>query len=168
VALPSAVTLASVTVVVAAGVGLAAAAARSVDTPGAASHASGPGRTIVQHHPRTVPQHPSPGDRANRHTAGRPARHRSGDAVPKVLVEVYNNSAITGLAATEAAVLEGAGWKVAVTANWTGQIPANTVYYPDGLRRDAKRLAALLQIDRLRPAVAPMQFDRLTVIVVSS
>jgi hypothetical protein len=168
VALPSAVTLASVTVVVAAGVGLAAAAARSVDTAGQSSHLSGPART-AQHHPTTPQQqHVPTGDRATRHTTGRRSRHPAGDAVPKVLVEVYNNSAITGLAAAKAAVLEGAGWKVATTANWTGQIPANTVYYPDGLRRDAHQLAALLQIDRVRPAVAPMRFDRLTVIVVSS
>jgi hypothetical protein len=167
VALPSAVTLASVTVVVAAGVGLAAAAARSVDAAGQVSHQSTPART-AQHHSTTPAQrHVSREDRTNRHTDRR-SRHRVGDAVPKVLVEVYNNSAITGLAAAKAAVLEGAGWKVAATANWTGQIPANTVYYPDGLRRDAHQLAALLQIDRLRPAVAPMRFDRLTVIVVST
>jgi LytR cell envelope-related transcriptional attenuator len=86
------------------------------------------------------------------------------DRTPQVLVEVYNNSGVTGLAAKRARLLEGAGWKVAATDNWYGDIPANTVYYPPRLHADARRLAKVLGILRLRPAVAPMQFDRLTVI----
>jgi hypothetical protein len=167
-ALPSAVTLASVTVVVAAGVGLAAAAAQSVDSPPAEHHAS-VAPTVHRHTKPSkpvVPPHRSTQHRGTKHLSRRP--HSQNDAVPKVLVEVYNNSSITGLAAEKAAVLEGAGWKVAATDNWTGQIPASTVYFPDGLRRDAKRLAAVLDIGRLRHSVAPMQFDRLTVILVSS
>ena len=50
-------------------------------------------------------------------------------------------------------------------ANWYGHIPADTVYYPPHLRAAAKKLAHTLHITRLRPAVAPMQFDRLTVIL---
>jgi hypothetical protein len=84
-----------------------------------------------------------------------------------VLVEVYNNSGIGGLAAEKAALLEGAGWNVAATDNWYGNIPANTVYYPPHLRAAALRLAKTLGVQRLQPAVAPMQFDRLTVIYTS-
>jgi len=88
--------------------------------------------------------------------------------VPAVLVEVYNNSGISGLAADKAAALQNAGWNVAATDNWYGDIAANTVYYPDGLRLQGSRLAKELRITRLRPSVSPMQFDRLTVIFTSA
>ena len=60
--------------------------------------------------------------------------------MPKVFVEVYNNSGITGLAAETARVLERAGWNVAATDNWYGNIPANTVYYPARLDSQAEQL----------------------------
>ncbi len=84
--------------------------------------------------------------------------------MPSVLVEVYNNSGISGLAAAKAAVLQDAGWNVAGTDNWYGNIAANTVYYPEELKVQAVKLAEELDISRLRPAISPMQFDRLTVI----
>jgi hypothetical protein len=103
-----------------------------------------------------------------RHTGHHAPRHKHHRTLPKILVDVYNNTSVTGLAADKAAVLQGAGWNVADTANWSGDIPRNTVYYPDGRRDDARRLATVLQINRLRPVVAPMQPDRLTVILSSS
>src|SRR5690606_31791010 len=78
-------------------------------------------------------------------------------------VEVYNNSGITGLANETAARLQDAGWNVVGADNWYGDIPANTVYYPERLRDQAKLLAADLGISRLHTAVPPMRFDRLTV-----
>lgn len=167
-ALPSAVTVASLTVVVAAGVGLAAAAATTYDEP-AADHSSSPTANSRTHHlPKAKPT-------PTRHSHHAPARHKhrhrdtgSTPRIPTVPVGVYNNSGITGLAAEHAATLEAAGWKVATTDNWYGDIAANTVYFPSGMRSDAKRLATVLHIDRLRPAVAPMQFDLLTVIFTSS
>ena len=80
-------------------------------------------------------------------------------------VVVYNNSGITGLAAETAAALEGAGWNVAATDNWYGTIPANTVYYPKSLQREAEQLALDLGVQRTAPAIDPMQLDRLTVIL---
>jgi cytoskeletal protein RodZ len=108
----------------------------------------------------------TPPQRTPRQSQNPPQTHP--DAVPTVLVEVYNNSGITGLAAQRAAVLQGAGWNVAATDNWYGNIPENTVYYPPQLRDEAVRLANVLGVQRLIPAVAPMQFDRLTVIFVSA
>jgi hypothetical protein len=86
------------------------------------------------------------------------------DVIPTVLVEVYNNSGISGLAAERAASLQNAGWNVAATDNWYGNIASNTVYYPDGMKGQATQLAKEFGITRLRPAISPMQFDRLTVI----
>jgi hypothetical protein len=85
----------------------------------------------------------------------------------EVYVEVYNNSGITGLAGKTASTISGAGWQVVGSDNWYGTIPQSTVYYPDRLETAARMLARDLGIKRLRPAISPMRFDRLTVILTS-
>lgn len=80
-------------------------------------------------------------------------------------VVVFNNSGITGLAADVAGEASAAGWQVVGADNWVGTIPATTVYFPPQLEREAKQLALDLGIDRVVPAVEPMNFDRLTVIL---
>ena len=166
-ALPSAVTLGSAAVIVAAGVGLVAVTSMADEDRSAPSAST----TAPQTEPTTTPATREPtkpkkadqGDPKDRKQ--RKDRKERKDAVPKVFVEVYNNSGITGLAAETAATLEGAGWNVAATDNWYGVIPENTVYYPDDMRAEARQLAKVLGYSRLRSAVAPMQFDRLTVII---
>ncbi|HEU4512306.1 MAG TPA: LytR C-terminal domain-containing protein [Nocardioidaceae bacterium] len=83
----------------------------------------------------------------------------------EVYVEVYNNSGISGLAGSTAAKISGAGWQVVGSDNWYGTIPQSTVYYPERLEAAAKMLARDLGVERLRPAISPMRFDRLTVIL---
>jgi hypothetical protein len=83
----------------------------------------------------------------------------------KVYAEVYNNSNITGLAGSTSARLSGLGWQVVTTDNWYGTIPASTVYYPGQLKAAAKLLATDLGIARVLPAVDPMSYDRLTVVL---
>ena len=83
----------------------------------------------------------------------------------KVYVEVYNNSGISGLAGQTATRASDAGWQVVGSDNWYGTIPASTVYYPPRLEAAARLLGKDLRINRLRPAVAPMRLDRLTVIL---
>jgi hypothetical protein len=162
VALPSAVTLGSAALVLAAGVGLVAVTSLADEEP---AHDSS----------RTTPSTSEPDPTSPTRTVAPRAPEKTkkpkpdrGQAVPKVFVEVYNNSGITGLAADTAVTLEGAGWSVAATDNWYGSIPDNTVYYPDGMRPAAEKLAKLLDYSRMRPAVSPMQFDRLTVIITSA
>lgn len=87
---------------------------------------------------------------------------------PSAYVEVYNNSTVPGLAAQAASELQDAGWNVVGTDNWYGNIPGNTVYYPDRLREQARLLARDLGVERVRPAVSPMRFDRLTVILTAA
>jgi LytR cell envelope-related transcriptional attenuator len=81
------------------------------------------------------------------------------------IVEVYNNSGISGLAGRTSRRASGAGWQVVGSDNWYGTIPASTVYYPARLQPQAKLLARDLGIERLRRSIAPMRFDRLTVIL---
>ncbi len=82
-----------------------------------------------------------------------------------VYVEIYNNSNIHGLAGATAARAQGAGWNVVGADNWYGTVTTSTVYYPPRLHRAAKALARDLGIKRLKPAISPMQGDRLTVIL---
>ncbi len=83
----------------------------------------------------------------------------------KVVVEVFNNSSISGLAGQVAGQAAHAGWQVVGSDNWYGTIPASTVYYPPRLTAAAHLLALDLGIHRSMPAVAPMRLDRLTVIL---
>ena len=149
-AVPSSVALGSLALVVTAGVGLVAVSAYANRDDSTPATAAGP--TAVPTQTTPAPAVPAPKPR------------KQTDVVPDTLVEVYNNSGIAGLAADKSAFLQGAGWKVAGADNWYGDIAASTVYYPAGLKTDAKQLAEVLHIKRLKPAVAPMQFDRLTVI----
>jgi cytoskeletal protein RodZ len=80
-------------------------------------------------------------------------------------VSVLNNSGVVGAARTFSAKVGGAGWTLAGIGNWTGSIPANTVYYPPGLQSQAERLAKDVGIGRVRPSVSPMRSDRLTIIL---
>lgn len=81
------------------------------------------------------------------------------------LVAVLNNTSVTGLAGRTASEVAALGWRVSGTSNWRGNIPSTTVYYPAGMQTAAEQLARDLGIDRLRPSVAPMKSDRLTVIL---
>ncbi|MDP3891877.1 LytR C-terminal domain-containing protein [Nocardioides sp.] len=82
-----------------------------------------------------------------------------------VLVEVYNNSGITGLAQKTSTTADEVGWQVVGSDNWYGTIPGSTVYYPPRLEEAARMLARDLGISRVQPAVDPMRLDRLTVIL---
>jgi hypothetical protein len=116
-------------------------------TPAAHSSPSAHHSTYVP--PKRQPQRPK-----------RPAFDRS-----QVVVEVYNNSTVSGLAARVAGQASHLGWQVVGSDNWYGTIPASTVYYPPRLQRAGHQLALDLGIHRTMPAVSPMRFDRLTVIL---
>ena len=83
----------------------------------------------------------------------------------KMLVAVFNNSNVQGLAGKTSTRAERAGWTVVGTDNWYGTVDASTVYYGPRLKATAELLAQDLSIARVKPAVAPMRPDRLTVIL---
>ena len=93
-------------------------------------------------------------------TKAAPVVHRG-----KVYVVVFNNSNVKGLAGKTATRAQRAGWNVVGTDNWYGTIDTSTVYYPARLRAAATLLAQDLGIARVKPAIAPMRNDRLTVIL---
>jgi len=96
-----------------------------------------------------------------------PKKHKPKFKRSDIFVEVYNNSGITGLAGATASTASGAGWNVVGSDNWYGTIDASTVYFPPDLKAPAKALAKDLGIARLQPAIDPMRYDRLTVILTS-
>jgi hypothetical protein len=83
----------------------------------------------------------------------------------KVYVEVYNNSNVKGLAGKTGTRAQRVGWNVVGTDNWYGTVDTSTVYYGPRLKAAASLLAKDLGIAKVKPAVAPMRFDRLTVIL---
>lgn len=142
-------------------------------TPSAPPHQTDPVQTNPVHTgPTRPPPTIQPQQPAHHHTvshATKPPNHRTqtqpGAQDRDAYVEVYNNSAIKGLAARTAAALQDVGWQVVATDNWYGTIPSNTVYYPAKLKSQANLLAKDLGIPRTHPAVAPMRFDRLTLVL---
>jgi LytR cell envelope-related transcriptional attenuator len=142
---------------------LAAAAYVATDRPEAPAQAAQPVVRPTVTPSVTVTAKPvSPTRHVAKKKAKRPSVKR-GDTY----VEVYNNSGIHGLAGSTAAKAQGAGWQVVGSDNWYGTIEASTVYYPERLHDAAKLLAKDLGIGRLRPSIAPMRGDRLTVILTS-
>ncbi|HEX6248718.1 MAG TPA: LytR C-terminal domain-containing protein [Nocardioidaceae bacterium] len=164
VALPSPVAALSLAAVLLAGVAF-------VSTSGASegpADAARPAASTPTAEPSTTPSAsastaPKPVIEKKKTPKKRKPAVRRGD----VYVEVYNNSGISGLAGSTAGKISGAGWQVVGSDNWYGTIPQSTVYYPERLEREARLLARDLGIERLRPAIAPMRFDRLTVILTS-
>jgi hypothetical protein len=80
-------------------------------------------------------------------------------------VSVLNNSGIAGAAKAFSAKVTSKGWTLGGIGNWSGRIDGNTVYYPEGMRAQAEQLGRDVSITRIRPAIAPMRMDRLTIIL---
>jgi hypothetical protein len=142
------------------------AGAAFVATNGPRQEAESPRAAVVRStptpttRPAATARPPAVAKRHHKKKAPRPAVRRG-----ETYVEVYNNSGISGLAGSTAARAAGAGWQVVGSDNWYGTIPASTVYYPPRLRAAAELLGKDLGIDRLKPSIAPMRGDRLTVIL---
>jgi hypothetical protein len=79
-------------------------------------------------------------------------------------LDVLNDSRITGLAARATEPFRAAGWAVASTGNFKGtDVPETTIFYPDGDKSAADRLAAQFGIRRLVPASSGLSSSHLTV-----
>jgi len=92
------------------------------------------------------------------------ASQTSSAPAPLPALDVLNDSRITGLAARASATFRAAGWNVATVGNFRGpDVPETTVFYPDGERAAADRLAAAFGIDRVRLATSELSSANLTV-----
>ena len=153
VAMSSPLALLSVGAVVVAGAAFVATSGHHHDdpSPAASTVVSSPTPTAVSTAPKPV---------VKKAAKKKPVVRRG-----TTYVEVYNNSGISGLAGSTAARAQGAGWRVVGSDNWYGTIPASTVYFPARLRAEAVLLGKDLGITRLKPTIAPMRGDRLTVIL---
>jgi hypothetical protein len=159
VVLPSPVMILSIIAVAMAGIAWVATRHNTNDERLATPAAHQSPAVHQTHHTQPAPHHQTP-TKPHHHKPASPAVNRS-----SVMVDVFNNSQVSGLAATVAARAAHAGWQVAGADNWYGTIPASTVYYPPQLQKAGKVLALDLGIHRTMPAVAPMRLDRLTVIL---
>jgi len=82
-------------------------------------------------------------------------------------VDVLNQSAPGGSAGAVADGLRQRDWRIGRVDDFTGNVAADTVYFPPGLRRDARALAKDLPgSPRLMPAFSTISGSRLTVILV--
>ena len=88
----------------------------------------------------------------------------------QVGVNVYNNTAVAGLAGEVLAKVDDIGWNGLIADNWYGSVPATTVYYPQGMEREGRQLALDLGIQRVMPADvdSDMSTENLTVILTGS
>jgi hypothetical protein len=93
----------------------------------------------------------------------------AGVPVGDLEVVVLNATSRKGLAGTVAQRLRDKGWTVALISNFSGNVPATTVYYPPGAQADAEAAAAGLPTDpRVRPRFGNLSTTRLTVVVTDS
>jgi hypothetical protein len=150
--LPTRLMVFSVSVVALAG--LVFVATQPDNGPDTASPAASRPTATPSAKPTSVPVAPTPAPKAA------PTVKRG-----KVYVTVFNNSNITGLAGKTATRAQRAGWNVVGTDNWYGTVDASTVYFPARLKAAGALLAKDLGIARVKPAIAPMRADRLTVIL---
>jgi hypothetical protein len=97
-----------------------------------------------------------------------PSTHRS-TARPRVArlpLLVLNDSRIAGLAARAARDFHAAGWPIAGTGNYAGQVPRTTVFYAPGQRAAARLLMSRFPaITRLLPRFRGLPGSGLTVVV---
>ena len=112
---------------------------------------------------------PSPSPSTTPSTTPTPSTSATAPAViVRAPTVVLNETKIVGLAAKVAARLRSEGWTVTGTANWRGSVASTTVYYPVGMQAAATSLAKVLGVDRIRPRVAGMLTNRLTVVLTSN
>jgi len=96
-----------------------------------------------------------------------PADPSSTAADGRPRVDVLNQAAEGGSAASTAAGLRERGWRIGRVDDFTGTVRTTTIYYPDGRRRDARSLAKEFgDPPRLLPRFGSLSENRLTVILV--
>ena len=82
-------------------------------------------------------------------------------------VDVLNQSAGGSAAESTADGLRERGWRVGRVDDFSGNVRTTTIYFPPGLRSEARELAAEFEsAPRILPAFSTLSPRRLTVILV--
>jgi len=127
--------------------------------PAASAAASPSGSTSAP--ASTAPAAPAP---ASTTAAGTPATSAAPE-LPKV--DVLNQSAGNGAGSAAADQLRAAGWRIGRVDDFRGNISTTTIYFPPGLRKEARTLArAMPGSQRILPAFGTISSTRLSVILV--
>jgi hypothetical protein len=151
-----------------------AAAAADADSSASASPSAGtpsptPPRLLITASPYVPDEEAwsgSSSDGGSDSSAASGSAKEAGSGIRPLPVYVLNQTTRQGLAAAVAEDIESAGWSVTKVSWWRGRVPSTTVYYPAGYESAAEALSAAFPgIDRVRPRVAPMPDDALTVIL---
>jgi len=134
-------------------------------------HVTTPQTTGTASSPSATPtSSATPTTSASKKPKPKPSPSASKPVAPPVVhapLVVLNETTEQGLAARVAEHLRELGWTVTGVGNWRGSIDTSTVYYPTGELAAARRLAYDLGLSRIRPRVAGMLTDRLTVVLTS-
>jgi cytoskeletal protein RodZ len=131
-------------------------------TPATTAPASTPAAGPTTKPPSATPEPSSPAPSETAETEKpEPAR--------EMAVVVLNQTTRRGLAAQIAAELQAKGWAVSGVGNFTGVVPATTVYYPPGAGEQALVLAEDLPTEpRTRPRFGNLSTSSLTIVVTDS
>lgn len=87
-------------------------------------------------------------------------------AADQLSVQVFNGTSTAGLARRTADTINAQGWVIASVSNWNGQkLTKTTVFYPEGYRDQAARLAELVS-GKAEPADTLLPQNVLTLVVI--
>lgn len=112
-----------------------------------------------------APSSNAPSTPAPSSTSAAPSSSSPEQPLPRV--DVLNQSAAGGSAAQTADQLRAAGWRIGRVDDFRGNVAETTVYFPPGLRAEARRLRADLPgRARVLPAFSTLKAGRLSVILV--
>jgi hypothetical protein len=143
--------------------------AAASSTPPATSPAPAPsGKTFSPTGQASSPSSPTGGSTAATTPAPQTATSgQGGNPAPSAPLDVLNDSRITGLAHRAGDQFRAAGWDVALIGNFTGSpdVPETTIFFPDGGKAAAERLAARFGVDRVLPAPSFLSASHLSVVL---
>lgn len=140
--------------------------ARATATPRAVTGppaAIGPAVPVVVESPPF--EHPAPASRPAA-SPSRPVVGRTPKVLARLPVVIFDETRHREVVVAFRTALRAAGWDVAGTGPWVGNVPVSTVYYPPGMEAAARELmAAFPAVTRGRPAFPGVPTDKLTVII---
>lgn len=142
--------------------------ARATATPRPAAPltvAAGPAVPVLVESPPV--EHPAPVPAARPAASPpRPAADRTPEVFARLPVVIFDEARHREVVVAFRTALRSAGWDVAGTGPWVGNVPVSTVYYPPGMKAAARELmSAFPSITRGRPAFPGVPTDKLTVII---